>query len=56
MIKYLKKKEPKLLKQINKDTEFKRGDAFTDEDTGSATLINVDGQWEHDFADDPTKP
>lgn len=55
MKKYLKRKDPKLLKQINKDN-FQRGDAFVDEDTGSSTLINVDGKWEHDFVDDPTKP
>ncbi|MCS5695863.1 LAS seventeen-binding protein 3 [Desulfofundulus thermocisternus] len=33
---------------------FARGDAFIPEATGSAIMINLDGQWEHDFADDPT--
>jgi hypothetical protein len=31
-----------------------KGKAFVREKTGSASLINLDGQWEHDFVDDPT--
>jgi len=31
-----------------------KGNAFVREKTGSAPLINLDGQWEHDFVDDPT--
>lgn len=31
-----------------------KGDAFVREKTGSATMINLDGKWEHDFYDDPT--
>ncbi len=34
--------------------KFTRGDAFMAEPTGSAAMINLDGQWEHDFVDDPT--
>lgn len=30
-----------------------KGNAFVREKTGSAPLINLDGQWEHDFVDDP---
>lgn len=29
-----------------------KGDAFVHEKTGSATMINLDGQWEHNFVDD----
>ncbi|WP_207666918.1 hypothetical protein [Desulfofundulus salinus] len=35
---------------------FAKGDAFIPEATGSATMVNFDGQWEHDFVDDPTPP
>ncbi|HHW43682.1 hypothetical protein GFC01_14090 [Desulfofundulus thermobenzoicus] len=35
---------------------FDRGDAFVFEATGSATMVNLDGQWEHDFTDDTTPP
>lgn len=35
---------------------FDKGDAFVPEATGSATTINLDGQWEHNFVDDPTPP
>lgn len=31
-----------------------QGDTFIREKTGSATMINLDGQWEHDFVDDNT--
>lgn len=31
-----------------------KGNAFVREKTGSASLINLDGQWEHDFVDDPS--
>jgi hypothetical protein len=31
-----------------------KGSAFVREKTGSAPFINLDGQGEHDFADDPT--
>jgi len=31
------------------------GDNFVNEPTGSATLINLDGQWEHDFDDHKEK-
>ncbi|AGL01448.1 hypothetical protein [Desulfoscipio gibsoniae] len=27
------------------------GDAFVEEPTGSATMVNLDGQWDHDFTD-----
>ncbi|WP_169738560.1 hypothetical protein [Desulfofalx alkaliphila] len=33
---------------------YPKGRAFVDEKTGSATMINVDGEWEHDFVDDNT--
>lgn len=29
-----------------------KGDTFVHEKTGSATMINLDGQWEHNFVDD----
>ena len=32
----------------------KKGDNFVHEKTGSATMINLDGKWKHDFADDNT--
>lgn len=32
----------------------RRGKTFIKENTGSATKINLDGQWEHDFVDDKT--
>ncbi|MBE3589037.1 MAG: hypothetical protein IMW93_10940 [Thermoanaerobacteraceae bacterium] len=35
---------------------FDRGDAFVFEAAGSATMVNLDGQWERDFMDDPTPP
>ncbi|MHB1041237.1 MAG: hypothetical protein ACYC0Q_00125 [Eubacteriales bacterium] len=31
-----------------------KGNAFVREKTGSATMINLDGKWEHDFVDDDT--
>jgi hypothetical protein len=31
-----------------------KGNAFVKEKTGSAPLINLDGQGEHDFVDDST--
>lgn len=31
-----------------------KGNAFVREKTGSATMINLDGKWEHDFVDDET--
>ncbi len=34
--------------------KYAEGDAFIGEHTGSATLINVDGNWEHDFYDEST--
>ncbi|WP_347491008.1 hypothetical protein [Desulfoscipio sp. XC116] len=27
------------------------GATFVEESTGSATMINLDGQWDHDFTD-----
>lgn len=41
------------MKKVNKQ-QFATGDAFVREKTGSATMINLDGQWEHDFTDDDT--
>ncbi len=38
----------------SKKVKFDRGDAFLAESTGSATMVNLDGIWEHDFVDDPT--
>jgi len=32
--------------------KFDQGDNFISEKTGSATMINVDRKWEHDFTDD----
>ncbi|WP_066635681.1 hypothetical protein [Desulfolucanica intricata] len=29
-----------------------KGNAFMKEKTGSATMINLDGRWEHNFIDD----
>lgn len=34
--------------------KFRKGNSFINEKTGSATKINLDGQWEHDFVDDNT--
>ena len=31
-----------------------KGDTFVREKTGSATMINLDGRWEHNFVDDDT--
>ncbi|MDQ0287661.1 hypothetical protein J2Z49_002791 [Desulfofundulus luciae] len=39
-----------------KKQPFAKGNAFIPEATGSATMVNLDGQWEHDFVDDPTPP
>lgn len=36
---------------MNKDS---KGNTFLHEKTGSATMINLDGKWEHDFVDDNT--
>lgn len=33
-------------------TKHDKGDAFIHEKTGSATMINLDGKWEHNFVDD----
>lgn len=33
---------------------FEKGSSFVREKTGSATKINLDGEWEHDFVDDNT--
>lgn len=34
--------------------KFEKGSRFISEKTGSATKINLDGEWEHDFVDDNT--
>ncbi|MDD4239048.1 MAG: LAS seventeen-binding protein 3 [Desulfotomaculaceae bacterium] len=34
--------------------KFRKGNTFIKEKTGSATKINLEGQWEHDFVDDNT--
>lgn len=34
--------------------DFAKGESFVREKTGSATLINLDGRWEHDFVEDDT--
>ena len=31
--------------------KFAKGSNFVREKTGSATMINLDGRWEHDFVD-----
>jgi hypothetical protein len=36
--------------------KFLKGKTFIKEKTGSATKINLDGRWEHDFVDDDTPP
>lgn len=36
--------------EVRKSGEY-HGKAFVKEPTGSATQINLDGQWEHDFYD-----
>ena len=36
--------------------KIRKGNTFIEEKTGSATNINLDGQWEHDFVDDDTPP
>lgn len=33
-----------------------KGNTFVKEKTGSATMVNLDGQWEHNFADDKPSP
>lgn len=33
---------------------FEKGSSFVREKTGSSTMINLDGEWEHDFVDDNT--
>lgn len=38
-------------KKLKKQTKA-HGDAFLEEPVGSAELINLDGQWEHDFTND----
>lgn len=35
--------------------KFKSGENFIKEKLGSATMVNVDGQFNQDFADGPTK-
>jgi len=40
--------EKKLARGTRTDPDFERGDAFVDEHTGSATMINVDGRWDFD--------
>lgn len=35
-------------------SKFRKGNTFIKEKTGSATKINLDGQWEQDFVDDNT--
>jgi hypothetical protein len=37
-----------------KGKKFIKGESFVSEPTGSAAMVNLDGQWEHDFVDDPT--
>ncbi len=32
-------------------SNYDQGDNFVRERTGSATMINLDGKWEHDFTD-----
>jgi len=39
-----------LEKNKNKSSK-ETGDNFINEPTGSAMLVNLDGQWEHDFTD-----
>jgi len=39
-------------RKSDKYEKFDTGDAWIRENTGSATQINVDGQWEHNFVDD----
>lgn len=39
-----------LEKKKNKSSK-KTGLTFVEEPTGSASLINLDGQWDHDFTD-----
>lgn len=34
--------------------KYEKGGSFVREKTGSATMINLDGEWEHDFVDDDT--
>ncbi len=34
--------------------KFEKGSSFVREKTGSATMVNLDGEWEHDFVDDNT--
>ncbi|MFX4260679.1 hypothetical protein ACOBQJ_00615 [Pelotomaculum propionicicum] len=34
--------------------KFEKGGSFVREKTGSATMVNLDGEWEHDFVDDNT--
>lgn len=34
--------------------KFEKGNSFVRENTGSATMVNLDGEWEHDFVDDNT--
>lgn len=43
-------------KQKNLGGTYAKGDTFIKEKTGSATMINLDGEWEHDFVDDNTPP
>ncbi|SFR06425.1 hypothetical protein [Desulfoscipio geothermicus] len=38
-------------KKRKPNAEYERGRAFVKEPTGSAPLINLDGEWQHDFAD-----
>lgn len=45
-----------MVTEKEKKQPFTKGDAFIPEATGSATMVSLDGQWEHDFVDDPTPP
>ncbi|KAF1084672.1 hypothetical protein SPSYN_02451 [Sporotomaculum syntrophicum] len=44
------KEVAKLDKRKNKSSK-ETGNTFVVEPTGSATQVNLDGQWEHDFTD-----
>ncbi|WP_041274557.1 hypothetical protein [Desulforamulus reducens] len=37
--------------QLEEEKHYDTGKKFVHEPTGSATHINVDGKWEHDFYD-----
>ncbi|MCL6477787.1 MAG: hypothetical protein K6T65_05170 [Peptococcaceae bacterium] len=45
--------EKELSRRTKTDPDFARGEAFVEESTGSATMVNLDGRW---YLDHPAGP